>query len=286
MTKRMTALLLAMIMLVNGASAFAESYGSRLELSSIRVSLLGSANKNVARLHGVSLSVTVGSAENVPTLEVSLHYGDNQQLDSVAQIVGNQLVMCLGGVNGTFYADLDEIFGEGQGKTVSGAIGSALLMFGSNPRMMLQFVLPVSEKGVFRKTIMIPGDEYRKILEPVVEAIVSTEALREEDEQSLREVLPRSDEDVKLSIRYNPASDSLRIRLTQDGKGIYLRGTMKLTSEPMEMVNISTDEMKYNLLDLDDAVLEELQGELEYMGFKLDSFVANSNMRKLVQKKD
>lgn len=286
MAKRMAALLLVMIMLATGASAFAESYGSRMELSKIRISLLGSANKNVARLHDVALTVTVGSAENVPTLQVTLHYGDNQQLDGVAQIVDNKLVMCLGGVNGTFYADLDEIFGEGKGKTVSSAIGSALLMFGSNPRMMLQFVLPISEKGVYKKTIMIPAEECRKLLEPAVEAIVGTEALREEDEQSLQEVMPGSDEDVKLSIRYNPASDSLRIRLTQDDKGIYVRGTMKLTSEPMEMINISTDEMKYNLLNLDDAVLEELQGELEYMGFKLDSFVANSNMRKLIQQEN
>jgi len=28
-------------------------------------------------------------------------------------------------------------------------------------------------------------------------------------------------------------------------------------------------------------VVEEMRDELDYMGFKLDSFVANSNMRKL-----
>ena len=63
---------------------------------------------------------------------------------------------------------------------------------------------------------------------------------------------------------------------------IRARGTMKLTSEPMEMVNISEDEVQYDLLNLDEAVVEEMKGELEYMGFKLDSFVENSNMRKLV----
>jgi hypothetical protein len=82
--KRVTALLLALAMLLAGASALAQSYGSRLELTKIRISLLGSTNTNVARLHGVGLTVTVGSAEGVPTLQISLHYGDNQQLDSVA----------------------------------------------------------------------------------------------------------------------------------------------------------------------------------------------------------
>ena len=57
---------------------------------------------------------------------------------------------------------------------------------------------------------------------------------------------------------------------------------MMLTTEPMEMVNISEDEVQYDLLNLDEAVVEEMKGELEYMGFKLDSFVENSNMRKLV----
>ena len=150
MMKRTMALLLVLAMLLTGASALAQSYGSRVELTKIRVSLLGSENKNVARLHGMGLTLTVGSAENVPTLQVTLSYGDNQQLDSVAQIVDNQAIMCLGGVNGTFYADLDDLFGEGQGDLVSSAIGSALLMFGSKPKMMLQMVLPINKKGVFK----------------------------------------------------------------------------------------------------------------------------------------
>ena len=50
----------------------------------------------------------------------------------------------------------------------------------------------------------------------------------------------------------------------------------------IDNVNISTDAVQYNLLDLDESVVEEMRGELEYMGFKLDSFVENSNIRKLV----
>ena len=280
--KRMTALLLALAMLLSGALAAAESYGSKMELTKIRVSLLGSKNENVARLHGIALVVTVGSAENVPTMQASLLYGDNQQLDSIVQIVDGRAVGCLGGINGTFYADLDALFGAGKGKLVSSGIGSALLMFGSKPKMMLQMVLPIDKKGVFKRTFTIPAEQYRSFIEPLVLALENTEAMREEDEQSLREVLPQDDTDVKLYVRYNPNSDSLRIKLTQNGKGIYVRGTLMLSTEPMPMINISEDEVQYDLLNLDDAVVEELRGELEYMGFKLDSFVENSNMRKLV----
>jgi hypothetical protein len=279
--KRVTALLLALAMLLAGASALAQSYGSRLELTKIRISLLGSTNTNVARLHGVGLTVTVGSAEGVPTLQASLTYGDSQQLDAIAQIVDNRLVACLGGVNGTFYADLDAIFGEGQGELVSDAIGVALLMAGSKPKMMLQMVLPVSSKGVFRKHFKIPADQYRAFIEPLVQTLVNTETLREEDEQSLRDAIPEGDGEVELKVRYNPNSDSLRIRILQNGKGVYIRGTMKLTTEEMDLVNISTDAEQYDLLNLDEAVVEEMRDELDYMGFKLDSFVKNSNMRKL-----
>lgn len=279
--KRITAMLLVMIMLMTCAGCLAESYGSRLELTKIRMSLLGSSNTNVARLHGVGLTVTVGSAEGVPTLQASLTYGDNQQLDAIAQIVDNRLVACLGGVNGTFYADLDAIFGEGQGELVSDAIGVGLLMAGSKPKMMLQMVLPVSSKGVFSKHFKIPADQYRAFIEPLVQTLVNTETLREEDEQSLRDAIPEGDGEVELKVRYNPNSDSLRIRILQNGKGVYIRGTMKLTTEEMEMVNISTDEVQYDLLNLDEAVVEEMRDELDYMGFKLDSFVKNSNMRKL-----
>ena len=55
--KRFTALLLALAMLLAAASAVAESYGSRLELTKIRVSLLGSENKSIARLHGMDTVV-------------------------------------------------------------------------------------------------------------------------------------------------------------------------------------------------------------------------------------
>lgn len=279
--KRMTALALALALLLAGVSALAQSYGSRVELTKIRISLLGSENTNVARLHGVGLTVTVGSADSVPTMQASLTYGDNQQLDAIAQIVDNQLVACLGGVNGTFYADLDAIFGEGQGRLVSKAIGVALLMAGSKPKMMLQMVLPVNRSGVFSKHFLIPAEKYRSFIEPLILALENTDTLREEDEQALREAIPQGDGDVELHVRYNPDHDSLRVKLMQDGKGVYVRGTMKLSSEAMEMVNISTDEVQYDLLNLDPAVVEEMRGELEYMGFKLDSFVENSNMRKL-----
>ena len=279
--KRVTAMLLALAMLLAGASALAQSYGSRMELTKIRISLLGSENTNVARLHGVGLSVTVGSAEGVPTLQASLTYGDSQQLDAIAQIVDNRLVACLGGVNGTFYADLDAIFGEGQGVLVSNAIGVALLMGGSKPKMMLQMVLPVDSKGVFKKHFKIPADQYRGFIEPLVTALENTDTLREEDVQSLHDAIPQGDEEVELRVRYNPNSDTLRIRILQNGKGVYIRGTMHLTTEEMDMVNISADEVQYDLLNLDEAVVEEMRDELDYMGFKLDSFVANSNMRKL-----
>jgi len=279
--KRFTALLLALAMLLAGASAVAQSYGSRLELTKIRVSLLGSENKSVARLHGMGLIVTMGSAENVPTAQVSLTYGENQQLDCVAQIKDNRLVACLGGVNGTFYADLDALFGEGQGKLVSGVMGTTMLMFGSKPKMMLQMVLPANKRGIFRKRFRIPAEQYRKFIEPLILAMENTETLRKEDEQALRDSLPQGDDEVKVLVRFNPNNDSLRIKITQNDKGFYIRGTMRLSTEPMELVNISTDEVQYDLLNLDDSVVEEMRGELEYMGFKLDSFVENSNIRKL-----
>jgi len=157
----------------------------------------------------------------------------------------------------------------------------SLLLGGSKPTMIRQMLLPVTSKGVISKPLQIPGAQYRAFIEPLVEVLENTETLREEDVQSLHDAIPQGDEEVELRVRYNPNSDTLRIRILQDGKGIYIRGTMHLTTEEMDMVNISTDEVQYNLLDLDEAVVEEMRDELDYMGFKLDSFVANSNMRKL-----
>ena len=279
--KKFVALLLALAMLLGGASALAQSYGSRFDLSSIRISLLGSRNENVARLHGVTLTVVVGSTDGIPTMQLTLRYGDSQQTDAIAQIVDNQLVASVGGINGTFYADLDAIFGPGQGYLMTKGLSLGLLMVGSKPRSMLQLVLPIDDEGVYKKHFAIPVDQYRGFIEPLIRTLENTDTLREEDEQTLREAIPQGSGDMDLSVRYNPNSDSLRIKITQDGKGVYLRGTLLMSTEPMDMDNISKDEVKYNLLDLDEDVAAEMRDELAYMGFKLDSFVKNSNMRKL-----
>ena len=91
----------------------------------------------------------------------------------------------------------------------------------------------------------------------------------------------QSDDPVRLRVRYNPESQRLMIKVTRDGKGIYLRCNVAMTTGPMEFINVSADEIQYDLLNLDEEVMDELDSEVDFLGLKLDSFVENSNIRKL-----
>ena len=89
--KRVTALALALVMLLAWTVACAESTGTQIRLKSWKVSYIQNEDEYV-RVHGVRLYVTAGSTEGIPTLQLSLEYGDDQELESVLQVVGSQLV--------------------------------------------------------------------------------------------------------------------------------------------------------------------------------------------------
>ena len=59
--KRIAALALALMMLLAWAGAWAEPMCTEMDLDRIRLSLIGSDNKEVARLHDISMSIMVGS---------------------------------------------------------------------------------------------------------------------------------------------------------------------------------------------------------------------------------
>ena len=279
--KRIATLVLAVMLLLTWTAGFAEPSGTQLDVDKIRVSLIGSDNKNVAKLHGIALTVAMGGVVGIPTFQVSLHYGEGQQLDSVVQIRDDQLVLCVGGISGTFCADLKDLLGEELAKLVSTAFGSAMMMFGSNPQLVLQMLMPMNEKGQHVKTFKIPAEQYMSYVQPVVSALIQTGAIPEDSCRSLLEDVAQSDSPVKLRVAYTPDKNRLRIRITRDGEGLYVRCRMAMTTGPMEFINISTDEEKYDLLNLDPSVIEELNTEVQFLGFKLDSFVENSNIRKL-----
>ena len=131
--RKMLAWILVLASLLTWSAACAESSGTQIRLKEMRVFYAGNKDDYV-RLNDMRLYLSAGSAEGIPTLQILLDYGDGQETESVLQVVGSKLVVCLGGINGTYYVDLNDVYEEpGKGLLMATAIGTAIQMFGADP---------------------------------------------------------------------------------------------------------------------------------------------------------
>lgn len=279
--KRIAAWILVLVALMTWTAAGAESTGTKTRIKNMELSLVQNEDDYV-RLHNMKLYVIVGSAEGVPTLQITLDYGDEQRLDSVLQVVGSRLLICIGGISGTYYVDLNELFDEpGKGLLLATAFGSTLQWFGSDPRESIRTLMPFDEEGVHTASIELPVEKLGMFLNRFLAGEEDPDAVQEEEVQSLTDTFLRPGEPIELKIRYWRGKRKIWFYLMRGDKGIVLYGRTKQSSGHMKFVNISEDEVQYNLLDLDQTTKDELIGELEFLGIKMGSFIRNSNLSRL-----
>ena len=279
--KRVTALVLALVALLTWTLACAESTGTQIRLKSMKVSYIQNEDEYV-RLHGVRLYVTAGSTEDIPTLQVSLDYGDDQELESVLQVVGSQLVFCLGGINGTYYVDLEQLFDEpGKGILMATGVGTALKLFGADPNALLDATVHKSKRGYYTVSFELPVEQIRETVGQLLGEQEDADAPLDTGLQSLLEVFSQSDEPIELEFRYKPTR-RFYVYIRNGENGIKLSAHVKETTGEVDLYNVSADEMKHNLLDLDQETKDELIGEFEFLGIKLGSFVRHTNLSRLV----
>lgn len=279
--KRMTALIVALIMLLAWTAACAETTGTRLDLESVKLSLVGSDNKNKVRLHDMTLSIAVGVVEGMPTLQAMLSYGDGQELDSVLQLAGNRLLVCMGGISGTYYIDLDALPGGAQGGLARAALEAAVGTFAANPNLVLDMTLPKNEKGVRTLSVKIPKASYKAFAERIAELLASFQGQEAEAANALLEAADASKRSLKIGVRYNTNNDKLRLRFTRGGEGLQINAKLTLITEPMEFINLSADPEILNLLELDDEARTNLRDELDFLSMKYDFFAKNIHLNRL-----
>ena len=281
--KKITAVLLALLTLLTWTAACAESVGTRVFLDDIEVSLIGSDNKEEADLHNAELTVTIGSPEGMPTLQIMLRYGDEQETECIFQLVDDQLVMCFGGISGTYYIDLESAFDEpGKGKLIAGSVGSVLAMFAANPDVLLQMALPANKRGTHVAEFELPKELYLPVVERVLDMAADAEMLPVEEIEALRESYINNEEPVEVEWRYRRKKNGMMLRLQQGEKGIKIQSDAEQTTEPMEFADISADEMKIDMLNMDEETKDELFTELEFFAIKIDAFLRHSSLRKLL----
>ena len=280
--KRMTALVLALVTLLMPLAARADSFGTRLDMNKLRVSLRGSKNKSVVKLHHMDLALALGSAEGVPTIQATLDY--DEQVDIVVQLVDTRLLFSMGGVNGTFYVDLATLLGdEEKAQLLSTGMGAGITMFGLNPELVMELSMPKNKKGNHVATFEVPRELWLALGDRVLDMLKGSDS--GVDVKAARKDLHRNKKKVRVKVIYNPEKHWIRLRFLRGKKGYQLYGKVNLTSEAMEFINISADEEQYDLMNLDEEMQESLRNDMDFLSLKAERFTSSVNLNKLTQSK-
>lgn len=277
--KRITALLMAVLMTLSALTACAESSGTRFEISNIRLSLYGSERKKQIKLKDISLSIAAGGIEGIPTLQLTLY--SEEQLDVVAQVFDGRLLLSMGGVTGVYSVDFGTLIGdEAKGELLAAGIGAGVMMFGANPDAMLRLWMKEDKKGRLRTTIKL-SPEVRGALAEQLESLPEWMA-GDLDLESLHEELLRKKPSLKLKITYNPQKGKIDMKFLRGKEGLRLMADIAMTTGPVDFVNISADETQYDCLNLEEETLECLKDELDFMLMKARRFATGIHMEKLM----
>lgn len=279
--KKTVAVALLLMLLLTSAAACAESAGA-LSLSKLSISSVSDRRSSTVKLRKMSLSMLLGSVEGIPTLEINFDNGKGQQVDAIMQIVGTRLLVSIGGVSGTYYVDLTSIASEpGKGEMVAKAIGSTLALAGPHLDVLLYALTTEDSKGVRTLEIPLPDDMYIAVADSVLSIVEGLEAAEDIAGDDLAHEVEELEGGAVLRLRYKPNKDKIEISALQGDRGIQLSAKMEMAIEDAVFVNISQDEMQYDLMNLTEAQMDELRGELDIIAMKFGKFALGSGLSKL-----
>ena len=272
-----------------GAEAFDDSgasMASTLELTNMTISVVQSGRAKGVRLKDMTLRLTMGGAEGVPTMQVNFDNGKGQQVDAVIQIVDSRLLMAVGGIAGTYYVDLERIGGEdGLGAQVATGYGKAMMLAGPHLDVLLMALPTTDASGMRTLEISLPNRIYTAVAEAMLAVAEGMDSTEETDVEGLREQVDSSGEDAVLSIRYRQSTGDIEIAAMQGKSGAQIAATMAMKVEPTVMVNISADEEQYDLMNLDADTLELMRSELEMIALKFGNFAGGTGLSRIFKLK-
>ena len=280
--KKIVAVALALMLALASVAACAESTAGALALSKLSISGVSGGRTRSVKLENMSLWMLLGSVEGIPTLEVSFDNGKGQAVDAIFQILDTRLLVSIGGVSGTYYVDLTSISSEpGRGEMVAKAVGSALALAGPHLDVLLYALTTEDAKGVRTLEIPLPDDMYIAVADSVLNIVEGLETAEEIAGGDLEHMVDELEGGAKLRLSYKPDSGDIEIAALQNGRGLQLSAHMDMTIEDAVFVNISEDEMQYDLMNISDAQMDELRGELDIIAKKFGKFALGSGLSKL-----
>lgn len=280
--RKIIALTLALFFLIGAVAVCEESLASTLQLTDLNIGIVENGRARGVRLKNMSLNVTLGSTEGVPTMQASFDNGKGQQVDGVMQIVDSRVLLSVGGIAGVFYVDLESIGGEdGAGAQVAMGYGKALMLAGPHLDVLLMALPTTDASGMHTLEIAMPNQIYTAIAEAMLSVAQGMDSAEETDMSGLLERVDSSQKDAVLSIRYKQSTGEFEIAALQGKSGVRLTATMTMSVEPTPLVNISALEDQYDLMHLSADTMQELRDELEIIAIKFGYFAGGTGLNRI-----
>ncbi|MDO4866465.1 MAG: hypothetical protein Q4C10_07875 [Clostridia bacterium] len=270
--KRVVAVALALALLLTAAFAGAEeSMASTLTLRELELSLVREDGVRSVSFEGTSIQLMLGSAGGIPTLQATFSNGEGQQVDAVMQVRSGQLLLSVGGITGQYYYDIAQRLGA----DYAFALGGVMLLAGGNLEKALDLVTTEDEDGNHSLQVSIPAGTLSIAALGLLGMASSSGAV---DLDELRAALAGVGGSSSLNFSYNPGLGRFTLEIVQAGGTVRLEGTMEMSVSPVEFVEVSDEEERYDLMDLDAETLSQLQGELGLIGMKLTHFADGAGL--------
>ena len=146
--KRIVALALVCLALL-GLCARAESNAGIVYLSDLELGALEAGRVRSVRFDGATLRVALGESKGGSTVQVTFDNGEGQVVDGVAQLAGQQILLSMGGLSGTYIVDLDTFATEGNpAGDIAKGLNGALSLAGSHLDVLLYAITSEQSDGI------------------------------------------------------------------------------------------------------------------------------------------
>lgn len=276
--KRAVALALVLMALL-GMAALAETDASVIRMSDLSLAYADGNGTRSARFDGAALTISLGEPNGMPTVQANFDNGNGQVVDAVLQLVDQQVLLSMGGISATYAVDLQAFAGEGNSaKDLANGLRHTLSLAGTHLDVVLYAITREGENGMRSVQAPLPMPQ----LISAAEALLAVRAdAQDSQEADLNEVYQRVEamgEEAMLGFRYNPATGAFDLAAVQDGRGMRLSGTLQMTSEPMNFIDISGDEERLDALNLTTEQMEDLRSELDMVLVKYADFLTGAGM--------
>lgn len=271
------AVLALVIAALLGMTCLAETDAAVVRLDDLALAYADAGGVRSVRFEGAGIMLAVGEPDGDMTLQASVHNGNGQMMDALLKIVGQEVLLSMGGLSATYAVDLQAFAGEGNSaEDTARGLTRALQLAGSHLDVVLYAATRDDGNGMRSVEVPLPMPQLISMAEALLSA--AEDPNQDDEMDSLYSQVDALNGEARLGFRYSPENGAFELAAMQGGRGMRLSGTMHMANEQMTFISIADEEERLDALHLDDEQKARLREELGILLSKFTGFADASGL--------